>query len=314
MPLRPITPDEHQDELQTGYLHHGYAQALSQFGAPIELPRSKAWFLKRPIPGSAHFDGIGCYPYMLCRDWAGLASDFEINRDDLVSFSAVPDPFGSYTIDDLKSAFPDRFVHFKDHHVADLGVPVDELISRHHRREAMRALKRVEVEFCEQPIRFLDAWVELFNVSADRFSIKGIRAYSVESFAKQLALPGACMSIARHQGKVIAAHIQMLHGDVVYAHLSAANDLSNKMGASYALYYSEIQYFSDKARWIDWGGEAGLVQNGNLSSFKRGWSTGVRPVYFCGRIFDRKRYDEITSLRCKNPGDYFPAYREGEFD
>jgi hypothetical protein len=66
-------------------------------------------------------------------------------------------------------------------------------------------------------------------------------------------------------------------------------------------------------RWIDWGGEAGLAKDGSLSSFKRGWSTDTLPVFFCSRIFNCKRYDEIANAKGAYPTSYFPAYRAGEF-
>ncbi|HAM51938.1 MAG TPA: hypothetical protein DCP92_15090 [Nitrospiraceae bacterium] len=76
-----------------------------------------------------------------------------------------------------------------------------------------------------------------------------------------------------------------------------------------------IEYFSAKVRWLDLGGGAGLKNNAKdgLSEFKRGWSTGTRTVYFCGRIFDRKKYAEIENARGITETDYFPSYREGEF-
>src|SRR5271166_4961021 len=80
----------------SGYLHPGYAQSLSEFGTPTELKQSGAWFLRRPIPGSAYIDGMCCYPYLTCQDWSMLAPDLEAHRNDLVSFVATPDPFGSY--------------------------------------------------------------------------------------------------------------------------------------------------------------------------------------------------------------------------
>jgi hypothetical protein len=122
------------------------------------------------------------------------------------------------------------------------------------------------------------------------------------------------MSLARYQGVIVAAHIQLVHGEAAYCHLAAANDISYKVGASFALYYAELQYFADKVRWIDWGGEAGLAKDGRLTSFKRGWSTGTRPVYFCGRIFGREQYDEIMRVKQLGLTGYFPAYREGEYN
>jgi hypothetical protein len=50
-----------------------------------------------------------------------------------------------------------------------------------------------------------------------------------------------------------------------------------------------------------------------LSRFKRGWATGTRPTYFCGRIFDHRRYADALTARGLEDDDYFPAYRKGEF-
>ncbi len=297
-----------------GYLHPGYAQALHEFGAPIALPQSGGWFLRRSIPGSTLSDGMCCYPFLACQDWSMLASDLESRRRDLISFAATPDPFGNYTLADLQRAFPDHLAHFKEHHIADLHRPLEEIVSSHHRRQAERALRKVDVECVADPLRFLDEWTGLFDLTVERFQITGIRAFSREALARHLALPGAFMSLARYQGAVVAAHVQMVHGEVAYCHLAAANDIAYKVGASFALYYAELQYFADKVRWIDWGGEAGLAKDGQLSSFKRGWSTGTRSVYFGGRIFDRERYDEIARVKQVGPTGYFPAYRKGEYN
>jgi hypothetical protein len=297
-----------------GYLHPGYAQALHEFGTPTALPRSGGWFLQRPIPGFALSDGMGCYPFLSCQDWSMLASDLESRRQELVSFAATPDPFGRYTLADLQRAFPDHLTHFKDHYIADLHRPLNEIVSSHHRRQAERALREVDVECVAHPLRFLDEWIDLFDLAVEKFQITGIRAFSREAFARHLALPGAFMSLARYQGVIVAAHIQLVHGEAAYCHLAAANDIAYKVGASFALYYAELQYFADKVRWIDWGGEVGLAKDGRLSSFKSGWSTGTRPVYFCGRIFNREQYDEIARVKQVGLTGYFPVYREGEYN
>ncbi len=309
-----VTAHQSQPRPVSGYLHPGYAQALSEFGIPTELPQSKGWLLKRAIPGCTDFDGMGCYPLFSCEDWSALASDLDALRHDLVSFCAVPDPFGQYRLADLRQAFPDTMVHFKEHYVTDLSQPLHDIVSKHHRQYAEKALRKLDVEFYPEPLQFLDQWMRLFDSTVHKFQIKGIRAYSRVSFAQQFALAGTFMSIARYQGEVIAAHIQMISGEVAYAHLAAANEIAHKVGAAYALYYSEIQYFAGKVRWLDWGGEAGLAQNGKLSSFKRGWATDTRPIYFCGRIFNQERYSKITSAKGIRTQNYFPAYREGEFN
>lgn len=102
---------------------------------------------------------------------------------------------------------------------------------------------------------------------------------------------------------------------MAYSHLTAFSELGYMLRASYALYWFAIERFSDKVRWIDLGGGAGVrsKDTDGLSTFKRGWSTGTRPAYFCGRIFDRKRYQEIVEAKGVSATDYFPAYRRGEF-
>jgi hypothetical protein len=64
----------HDDEA-TGYSHPAYAASLSEFGAPLELPRSGGWLLRRAIPGSDACDAMGPYPLFACRSPAGLAED-----------------------------------------------------------------------------------------------------------------------------------------------------------------------------------------------------------------------------------------------
>lgn len=299
----------------TGYLHPAYMESLSEFGVPTELPNSKGWFLKRNIPGYPEWDGLGSYPYLACCNWPGLADDLKSVSRDLVSFSAVPDPFGKYELTELQRCFGDHVVHFKDHYVADLLQPPEKIISKHHRQHAEKALRQVEVEICLEPLRYLDQWCSLFEISARKFQISGIRAYSRSSFNHQFRVPGITMTLARNRGELVAAHIWHIHENVAYAHLAAASPLSYDLGAAYALYHEEVHYFPGKVRWLDWGGEPGASPNKpGLSFFKKGWSTGMRPVYFCGRIFNRRRYDEITQARGVSSTTYFPAYRKGEFD
>jgi hypothetical protein len=97
--------------------------------------------------------------------------------------------------------------------------------------------------------------------------------------------------------------------------LTAFNEVAYKLRASYGLYWTALEYFSNKLRWLDLGGGAGLNKNGSdgLTVFKRGWSSGTRPAYFCGRIFNKRKYEEIVQLKNVITHDYFPAYRNGEF-
>lgn len=300
--------------LARGYLHPDYAMSLAEFGEPIELPSSGGWLLKRPIPGTTAFDAMGCYPYLTCQNWAALSEDLKTLDKDIVSVAAAVDPCGQYDPTLLKELFPDRCIHFKDHFLADLRLSSDKIVSKRHRSRARKALRQVSVAVYEQPIELIDQWMSLFDFATKKFNLKGIRAFSKNAFAKQFALPGCTMSVARHHGEIVSAHIQFSHGDTVYAHLAAKSPIANELGADFALYYAEIEHFRDKARWIDWGGGAGLsgVQT-SLDLFKRGWSTETRSAFFGGRILDPQRYYEIARLKGIQSEGYFPTYRTGEF-
>jgi hypothetical protein len=50
-----------------------------------------------------------------------------------------------------------------------------------------------------------------------------------------------------------------------------------------------------------------------LKRFKEGWANDKRTAYFCGRIFDHAKYQEMSGAFSSLSMDYFPAYRQGEF-
>ncbi|HET7537862.1 MAG TPA: hypothetical protein VFJ90_15490 [Candidatus Didemnitutus sp.] len=309
-PTEPTSPSRRP--LQ-GFGSRAYAHALAEFGTPGQLARSGGWYLRRAIPGAAEWDGLGNYPFFMCEDWSGLAEDLAEAGRDLVSFAAVPDPFGAYDVELLRRAFPDVCVHFKDHFVADLSRPADEFISSHHRLYARKALQQVTVEFTTAPLPYLDRWMALFGLAVQKFQITGLRAYSRESFARQFAVEGVVMSLARFRDEIVAMHVQYMDGDVAFAHMAASNQTGYKVGAAYALYDAEIRYFAGKVRWLDWGGEPGVAPGSKgLSSFKAGWSTGTKPAYFCGRIFQPARYQQLAESKGALGVKYFPAYRQGE--
>jgi len=295
-----------------GYSHPGYACSLAEFGTPRRLARCGGWILERPVPGSTWRDAMGCYPLFTCNDWAHLQSDLDAIGSELVSLSMVTDPFGNYDLDLLRDCF-DLVIPFKKHFARELNKPLK--LSRHHLRYSRKALANVVVEICEEPIRFLDEWTDLYGELSRRFNIEGIRAFSRTAFEKQLGIPGATLFRALYQGRAVGAHLVFAQDEVCYAHLAGFNSLGHDLMASYAIYWAEIEYFADKAKWLDWGGRVGIGNDDNdgLSQFKRGWSTATPISYFCGRIFNRKRYDEIQKARGIGATDYFPAYRTGEF-
>ncbi len=298
----------------SGYMHSRYAESLAEFGIPCELPRCGGWILKRQIPGFPYYDAMGCYPLFACRDWSRLHADLEDIGSQLVSLALVADPFGAYDVAWLQRCF-DKVIPFKEHFVVDLCCSINDIVSDHHRYYARKALRNIVVEECYEPIQFLDDWVDLYATLIKKHSITGIRAFSRESFAQQLSVPGIVIFRAIHQGRTIGAHLWYVQGQVGYSHLEAVSLTGYKLRAAYALYWFAIEWFSKQIRWLDLGAGPGVINKGmsGLSQFKQGWSTGTRPAYFCGRIFDHERYIDIVMTKNAFATDYFPAYRQGEF-
>ncbi|HEX8199620.1 MAG TPA: GNAT family N-acetyltransferase [Isosphaeraceae bacterium] len=298
----------------SGYLHAGYAESLAEFGEPWPLPQCGGWILRRPIPGHADFDAMGGYPLFACRDWSGLPEDLMSLGEGLVSLALVADPFGSHDLAAMSEGF-DVFVKFKDHHVLELDRPAEALFSRNRRRRAERTLRTVDVEIEPEPRRRLDEWVELYAALIRRHRIRGIRAFSPAAFARQLDVPGMVMLRARHRGATIGIDLWYVQGEVAYGHLAALDRAGYERGAACALMWQAIRHFAGRVRWIDLGAGSGVAGDpaDGLNEFKRRWSNGTRTAYFCGKILDRRRYDQLARGAGGRPGDFFPAYRAGEF-
>jgi hypothetical protein len=287
-----------------------------EFGTPRELVSSGGWVLERDIDGTLFRDAMGCYPLFTCQDWSQLHLDFENLKADLVSLTVVTDPFGEYDESYLKKCFSDVVKPFKKHFIVDLKRPVNENISRHHRYYARKTLKEVSVKERNNSPEFIDDWIRLYSTLIDKYKLKGIKAFSRNALLKQMEVPGIRMFSAKSQDVTVAAQLWYVQGEVAYSHLTAMSDLGYRLRASYALYWHAIEYFIDKVRWLDLGGGAGLENDGKdgLSEFKRGWSRETRMAYFCGCILNRNRYSQIQTSKTQPQTEYFPQYRQGEFD
>jgi len=300
----------------TGYAHPAYAESLAEFGVPRLLPRSGGWILERRIEGFPDRDAAGCYPLFSCRDWSRLRSDLDDLSGELVSIALVADPFGEYDAARLEDCFGEVVVPFKQHFVVDLSRAPEEFVHAHHRRNARKALRELRVEECANPAEFLDDWVALYGVLVERHGIAGVAAFSRESFAGQLAVPGVAALRAVRDGETLGMLLWYVQGDAAYYHLGAYSDRGYDLGASFALFNYSIEYFAQHGPvWLCLGGAAGTETAGTsgLTRFKQGWSTGIRTTYFCGRIFDERKYCELVRAQDMPATKYFPAYRVGEF-
>jgi hypothetical protein len=302
--------------VSVGYLHSDYARSLGEFGTPRALSESGGWILEQAVPGHASRDAMGCYPIFCCRDWTRLPADLDALREEIVSVVVVTDPFGEYDSDDLRRCFPDLVRPFKAHYVVDLHQSRDAFVHPHHRRHARVALQRLSVECCPAPVPWREEWIALYANLIQRHHIKGLAAFSRSSLLLQLGVPGLAAFRAIHERETVGMALWYVHGPIAYYHLAAYSDIGYQLRASFALFWNALEHFvASGVRWLNLGAGAGLASRSDdgLSRFKRGWATGTRTAYLCGRIFSPAEYRRLSLVRGEGGTGYFPAYRAGEF-
>jgi hypothetical protein len=290
---------------------------LAEFGTPRFLRGCGGWILERDVPGSSWRDAMGCYPLFLCNDWSRLAVDLQLIQDELLCLSVVTDPLGDYDERQLRECFIDVFHPFKNHYVVDLKRDFESHVSSHHRRNSRKALKQLVVNDCANPSAFLDDWTALYGTLRERHNLSRISAFSRDSFATQLSVPGLVSFRAVENETIVGMVLWYVQKRKVYYHLGAYSPRGYELLASFALFDYSIRYFASRGfEWLNLGAEAGIKANqeSGLSRFKQGWSTGMLPTYFCGRIFKPQLYRELVESRKLPPTTYFPAYRHGEFN
>ncbi len=295
----------------TGYFTQIMRTSLAEFGQPRRLPGSGAWLLVRPIPDSDRFDAMAGYRNLFCSNWLALGDDLD-QAHDLVSVTAVTDPFAVVDLNSLRKAFPDVLRPYKESFVVDLRHPTP---STHHRSKARRWSREIEIHIDDDPGRHLDDWERLYSDLRIRHRLTGLRAFSREAFKKQLGTPGCVAFRAVQNGECVSMILWYLMEDVAHSHLTASSPLGYRLSATYVLIQRAIETFSKRGLlWLNLGSTAGeTAQNDDgLTKFKAGWASGTRLSYLCGRIVDRPEY---LGLAARSPGatNYFPAYRRGEF-
>jgi hypothetical protein len=261
---------------------------------------------------------MGPYPLFFCNDWQGLRQDLAAAATDNVSIALVTDPFANVSEATLRSVF-DLVIPFKEHFFAELNQPVESIVSKSHQQTVRRALKKVAVQVCADPVACLDNWLALFETLKQRHGISGLRAFSRRAFSLQLAIPGMVAFEAREieTGALVGMDLWYVQDDVAYGHLVACNARGYQLRASYAMKWHVLNYFSGKLRYVHLsaaaGSTPGAVADDGLVSFKRGWATGSLTNYFCGKVLDADAYTMLVRNNHAMGQQFFPAYRNGEF-
>jgi len=226
----------------------------------------------------------------------------------------VADPFDDHSEGLLRQSF-DRVVGFKSHFIVELDRNPDQLVSKHHRYYAKKALAMVEVEVVSHPPDFLPIWCDLYGNLVRRHELSGIKAFSRAAFERQLQMDDLVILRAVHQGRTVGAHLWMVMGEVAHSHLAAFSEEGYQLMCAYALYWDAIRYFNGKARFLNLGAGAGMAADAmdGLTQFKRGWATGTRTAWFCASVLQPEKYSALSAASGDGGSKYFPAYRHGDF-
>jgi len=297
-----------------GYLHPLYAQSFLEIGEPIFLPNARGWLIKRQIPGTSQFDAMGPYPLFFCEAWEELPRDLDSLREDLVSVSLVIPPQVVFPFDNYQSYF-ETFFPYKDHYLLDLTLPLNEVISKGRRKDARRALRNIEIEVVTSPNIDLKEWCQIYDNLILKHNIRGVRRFSENSFKSQLSIPGMHFIRAFHNSELVGGSLYLEQGDCVFFHLSAFSEEGYNLDAAYAVKWVALEFFKDKVRWMNLGGSTTKAkgQFSGLDQFKKGWSSETAKSFFCGKIINQVRYNEIIQRKENSNNDWFPAYRAGDY-
>ena len=299
-------------EGRQGYGSEAYATSLRHEGTPLHLEASGSWLIRRPIPGHlGHFDAVGCYPFLVCRDLGGLSTDLSgLDTGELITVTAVLDPLGDHAEAELADAFPDLLRPYKRHFVVELAGYDATSPSAHHRRNVRRGHAVCRIETVDPPWFGAEEWVGLYQVLIERHAIRGRAAFPPAALRAQLRVPGTTLLRARIDDETVGMVAFVQDGDRAYYHLGAFSELGYRSFASYALFDVALRQLSEHARVVLLGAGAGDQDPGDdgLVRFKRGWGAVERTARLGGRIVDRERYEALVT-RSNEEGDYFPAYR-----
>lgn len=300
-----------------GYLHPDYADSLRFFGHPWPLEQSEGWLLRRQIEGTPYFDAMGCYPLFTCKHWDRLPTDMTNLPPEWVSVFVVTDPLASFDEKLLRQSFPDVCYPYKQHMLVDLSQSPEKFVHSHHQRYARWALKRVKVDLCSPRQGIIDTWCQLYRHLCTKHGIKGIPRFSRAAFQQQLSLPGTVVFKATANQETIGILIWYQMGTDAYYHLGASNADGYKSRASFALFWESIGYFAEQGvKRLSLGAGAGWQNDrrGGLTRFKSGWSNACRTAYFCGKIIDRKKYQDLSQRAPIVSPEFFPLYRFAEWE
>jgi hypothetical protein len=286
-----------------GYASAAYVRALGQ--VPLPFGETGGHLIARPI-GTAT-DLAGPYPIFTCKDWSALPGAVAALPRGAVTLTLLADPFNPLGQAGLSATFP-VCRHLHDHWIVDLVAPPAP--SAHHRRKLGKAAP-VRIESGPADPAFGPAWAGLYANLVTRKDIRDSRAFSPESLAAQLSVPGAHVVTAWEADTLLGADLYYLDRGRAFAHLSAYAPEGYARSISYRMLAAALDALRPSADVLDLGGAPAGPSGQGIAAFKSGWTSRTLPSYLCGKILDQEAYAHLAPDA--DPDGFFPAYRAAEY-
>lgn len=201
--------------------------------------------------------------------------------------------------------------------IVDLSKDIDEIWKgiretyRYQIRKSLKGGRKIEITD-KPPRKDIDNFIKIYYETMDKNEVSK-KYYVPEDFIdSHFDLFKSIFIKAWHGEKVIGAGIFIYWNKIVHYHFSGTAANQRESNPSKLIIWEAIKWAKENNFiLLHLGGGRG--KNDTLFDFKRGFSKITMPFYIGRIMFDKKTYDELTTL---NPaldasGNYFPSYRQG---
>jgi hypothetical protein len=279
----------HSERYLSGFPHIGVVD--KRVSAPVPV-------LRRTIPGSQLFDGLGPWPYMSVTssdDIPALSDAFA----DLVTLTVITQP--GY----LPSLKRGDVVHMKQHFVFDPGLPFPTLS-----RKARSHLARGQKRWAFGPVEDLDERINMERLYDDLRRRRGLTGGFFDfprihfEILAQLEntvffrVGDSEATVGMTCGAIFKDRLQLLH--------IALSDAGLQKHASYALMQGVLDFCRERRLLLLMGGTPRHAGAG-VERFKARWSNRQEAVKLVQIINQPLAYAELCRTACDPT--FFPAYR-----
>ena len=273
-----------------------YVSGLAHLGSMEFPPAAPAPILRRPVPGTSRFDGLGSWPYL----WIDT-------RDEISALSEAYRHLLTLTVVTQPGFRPacEAAAYFKDHYLYDpsRAFPALSKKARDHLKRAQQICEFDVVTQFDERMAIAGLYEELRRRRGLAGTFFDFPRIHFETVAR---LDGAVFFRVRNGHDVCAMACGFAFGDWIQLLHIAITDAGLRQDASYCLMNSMLEFARSERRLLCMGGLPRYGDEG-LKRFKTRWSNRQEPVFLLRIVNDRAAYADL--VRGREDERYFPAYR-----